>query len=87
MMGDLLSYWFKEEARKIYVFLTRKNTKNPRIKLTFPTICEKFNFEFHSSYPIMKPSTVPIPFTLSGKEFQFVPDIQLGFQGLLSDRM
>ena len=46
MVGDLLTSWYADEARKIDVFLTRESPQNPIwVKLTFQNIWEKFHFE------------------------------------------
>ena len=46
MVGDLLTSWYEDDARKIDVFITRESQKNPSWdKSTFRNIWEKFQFE------------------------------------------
>ena len=46
MVGDLLTSWYEDDARKIDVFITRESQKNPSWdNLPFPNIWEKFQFE------------------------------------------
>ena len=46
MIRDLLSSWYRDDAPKIDVFIIEESQENPSwIKLTFPNIWEKFQFE------------------------------------------